>query len=48
MANKHRKVWKVVSGKLLSGKQTWPKLIFFNIKKFLENDNIFKRRKIND
>jgi hypothetical protein len=24
MANKHRKVWKVVSRKLLSGKQTWP------------------------
>ena len=25
MANKNRKVWKVVSRKLLSGKQTWPK-----------------------
>jgi len=25
MANKHRKVWKVVSRKLLSGKQTQPK-----------------------
>jgi hypothetical protein len=24
MANKHRKVWKVVSRKRLSGKQTWP------------------------
>jgi hypothetical protein len=24
MANKHGKVWKVVSQKLLSGKQTWP------------------------
>jgi hypothetical protein len=26
MANKHRKVWKVVSRKVNSGKQTWPKL----------------------
>jgi hypothetical protein len=25
MANKHRKVWKVVSQKVNSGKQTWPK-----------------------
>jgi hypothetical protein len=25
MANKHRKVWKVVSRKVNSGKQTWPK-----------------------
>jgi hypothetical protein len=25
MANKHRKVWKVVSRKLFFGKQTWPK-----------------------
>jgi hypothetical protein len=25
MANKHEKVWKVVSRKLLPGKQTWPK-----------------------
>jgi hypothetical protein len=25
MANKHRKVWKVVSRKMNSGKQTWPK-----------------------
>jgi len=25
MANKHRKVWKVVSRKPLSRKQTWPK-----------------------
>jgi hypothetical protein len=24
MANKHRKVWKVVSRKVNSGKQTWP------------------------
>jgi len=24
MSNKHRKVWKMVSRKLLSGKQTWP------------------------
>jgi hypothetical protein len=24
MANKHRKVWKVVFRKLLSGKQAWP------------------------
>jgi hypothetical protein len=24
MANKHRKVWKVVSRKMNSGKQTWP------------------------
>jgi hypothetical protein len=26
MANKHKKVWKVVSQKLLFGKQTWPKM----------------------
>jgi len=26
MANKHRKVWKVVSWKLVSGKQTQPKI----------------------
>jgi len=25
MANKHGKVWKMISRKLLSGKQTWPK-----------------------
>jgi hypothetical protein len=25
MKNKHRKVWKVVSRKMNSGKQTWPK-----------------------
>jgi hypothetical protein len=25
MANKHRKVWKMVFRKLLSGKQIWPK-----------------------
>jgi hypothetical protein len=29
MANKHRKVWKVVSRKVNSGKQTWPRLLFF-------------------
>jgi hypothetical protein len=27
MANKHRKVWKVVFRKVNSRKQTWPKLI---------------------
>jgi len=27
MANKHRKVWKVVYWKVNSGKQTWPKVI---------------------
>jgi hypothetical protein len=25
MANKHKKVWKVVSRKVNSGKQTWPR-----------------------
>jgi hypothetical protein len=30
MPNKHRKVWKVVSRKVNSGKQTWPKL--FHVK----------------
>jgi hypothetical protein len=25
MANKYRKVWKMVSRKMNSGKQTWPK-----------------------
>jgi len=30
MANKHRKVWKVVSRKMNSGKQTWPKSIIFS------------------
>jgi hypothetical protein len=29
MANKHRKVWKVVSRKVNSGKQTWPKRVSF-------------------
>jgi hypothetical protein len=24
MVNKHRKVWKVISRKVNSGKQTWP------------------------
>jgi hypothetical protein len=28
MINKHIKVWKVVSRKPLSGKQTWPKGVF--------------------
>jgi hypothetical protein len=27
MANKHRKVWKVVSRKMNSEKQTWPKVV---------------------
>jgi hypothetical protein len=27
MTNKHRKVWKVISRKPLSGKQTWPKIL---------------------
>jgi hypothetical protein len=31
MANKHRKVWKVISRKLLSRKQTWPKFIRIQI-----------------
>jgi hypothetical protein len=26
MANKHRKVWKIVLRKVNSGKQTWPKI----------------------
>jgi hypothetical protein len=30
MANKHRKVWKVVSRKMNSRKQTWPKLTLVN------------------
>jgi len=30
MANKHRKVWKVVSWKPLSGKQTQPKKKYFS------------------
>jgi hypothetical protein len=25
MANKHKKVWKMISRKVNSGKQTWPK-----------------------
>jgi len=29
MANKHRKVWKVVSRKVNSGKQTWPKACLY-------------------
>jgi len=33
MAHQHRKVWKVVSQKLLSGKQTHHKAIFFFFKK---------------
>ena len=33
MVNKHRKVWKVISRKVNSRKQTWPKSIFKN-KKF--------------
>jgi hypothetical protein len=28
MANKHRKVWKVVSRKVNSGKQTWPSYVW--------------------
>jgi hypothetical protein len=31
MANKHRKVWKVVSRKSLSGKQTQPKEKVFSV-----------------
>jgi hypothetical protein len=34
MANKHRKVWKVVSRKMNSGKQTWPKYLLINKKTF--------------
>jgi hypothetical protein len=32
MANKHRKVWKVVSQKVNSEKQTWPWYLYFLIK----------------
>jgi hypothetical protein len=31
MANKHRKVWKVVSRKVNFGKQTWPRKEKFKI-----------------
>jgi hypothetical protein len=44
MANKHRKVWKVVSRKLLSGKQTWSKdmLSFCNEDEKVELKGVFR------
>jgi hypothetical protein len=32
MANKHRKVWKMVSRKMNFRKQTWPKRVMLDIK----------------
>jgi hypothetical protein len=41
MTNKHRKVWKVVSRKVNSGKQTWPKCWMIKLKR----NNRFKKGK---
>jgi hypothetical protein len=35
MANKHKKVWKVVSRKVNSGKQTWPKCLLGSVVVFM-------------
>jgi hypothetical protein len=44
MANKHRKVWKVVSRKVNSGKQAWPKLRNFSLYPAISLANNWKQK----
>jgi hypothetical protein len=43
MANKHKKVWKVISRKVNSGKQTWPDITLFYLRKPYFLKSVFYR-----